>query len=264
MHPFAKLAVSQGSVGIHWFEQNSYAIKDPDGTIVQIDPYFPHERPAETFVHPQPPLDESQLPTDYVLLTHSHSDHTCSETLSRIHNAWSEAKYVGPKESIAKILKETGINIDQTITIAAGESAEIGTMTVYAVYSKPPEGDAIAGIAPPDVAHLGYVIDAGGVRIYNSGDAINTLADNDNLVKAVADLKPDIGLITTHPTEGEFPFFEGSILLAQRIGLKAAVPSHRACFVKRDYDPEEWAAQFPADGPKPIIIPWNSHIIYPG
>ena len=263
MHPFAELAIPQGSVGIHWFEQNSYAIKDSHGTIVQIDPYFPHERPAETFVHAQPPLDESQLPTDYVLVTHSHSDHTCSETLSRIHKAWPEAKYVGPKESIAKILNETDIDADHTITIAAGESADIGTMTVYAVYSKPPDGDARAGIDPPDVTHLGYVLDAGGVRIYVSGDAINTLADHDDLVNAVAALKPDIGFLTTHPTEGEFPFFEGSVLMAQRIGLKAAVPSHRACFVKRDYDPQEWAAQFPADGPKPIIIPWNSHIIYP-
>jgi len=263
MHPLAELSVSEGSVGIHWFEQNSYAIKDSRGTIVQIDPYFPHNRPAETFIHSEPPLDESKLPTDYVLVTHSHGDHTCSETLSRIYNSWPEVKCVGPKESIAKILKETEIDADHTITIAAGEAVEIGEMTVHAVYSKPPEGDAKAEIAPPDVAHLGYVIDASGVRIYNSGDAINTLAENDALVKAVSDLKPDIGLITTHPTEGEFPFFEGSILLAQRIGVKAAVPSHRSCFVKRDYDPEEWASQFPADGPKPIVIPWNSHIIYP-
>ena len=263
MHSFAEMAIPEGSVGIHWFEQNSYAIKDSQGTIVQIDPYFPHKRPAETFVHSEPPLNESELPTHYVLLTHSHGDHTCSETLSRIHESWPEAKYVGPRESIEKILEQTEIDADHTITISAGGSAKLGTMVAHAVYAKPPGGDPGAGIKPPDVTHLGYVVEAGGVRLYVSGDEINTFANLDELVKPVADLHPDIGFITMHPTEGEFPFVDGSILMAQRIGLKTIVPAHYSCFVRRDYDPRGWAAQFPADGPKPMIIPNNSHIIYP-
>jgi L-ascorbate metabolism protein UlaG (beta-lactamase superfamily) len=261
MHSFAELDVPQGSVGIHWFEQNSYAVKDSHGTIVQIDPYFPHNRPADRFVHSEPPLDESQLPTHYVLLTHSHGDHTCSETLDRIHKSWPEAKYVGPEESIRKILEQTEINAGCTITVAAGEAVKLNTMTAHAVYAKPPSGDPKAGIKPPDVTHLGYVIEAGEVRLYFSGDEINTFADLDDLVNPVAALHPDIGFITTHPTEGEFPFFDGSVLMAQRIGLKTVVPAHYACFVKRDYDPRKWAAQFPPDGPKPLIIPPNSHIV---
>lgn len=263
MHPFAMLHIPKCSVGIHWFEQNSYAIKDSHGTIALIDPYFPHNRPSDVFVHTEPPLDESQLPTNYVLVTHAHGDHTCSETLSRIRKNWSGAIYVGPKESIRQILEETPINETYTRTISAGESVKIGTMTAYAVYAKPPEGDPKAGIGKPDVTHLGYVIDADGVRLYFSGDEINTFADNDDLVKAVADLHPDIGFITNHPTEGEFPFIDGCVKMAKRIGLKTAVPAHYSCFVKRDYDPKKWADAFPSDGPKPLIIPSNSHIIYP-
>jgi L-ascorbate metabolism protein UlaG (beta-lactamase superfamily) len=262
VHPFAELTVPQGSVGIHWFEQNSYAVKDSHGTIIQIDPYFPHDRPADRFVHSEPPLDESQLPTHYVLLTHSHGDHTCSETLDRIRKGWPEARYVGPEESIKKILEQTGIDADHTIAIAAGGTVELNTMSAHAVYAKPPGGDPEAGIKPPDVTHLGYVVEAGEVRLYFSGDEINTFAKNDDLVNPVAALHPDIGFITTHPTEGEFPFFGGSVSMAQRIGLKTVVPAHYACFVKRDFDPREWAAQFPPDGPKPLIIPPNSHIIY--
>ena len=70
-------------------------------------------------------------------------------------------------------------------------------------------------------------------------------------------------MLTTHPTEGEFPHFSGSVEMALKLGLKAAVPSHYRCFVKRDYDPEPWADMFPEDGPKPIIIPYNSAIVYP-
>lgn len=263
MHPFVQLVVPNGSVGIHWFEQNSYAIKDSHSTIVQIDPYFPHDRPADVFIHSDPPLDESQLPTNYVLVTHSHSDHTCSETLSRIHKSWPGAKYVGPKESIKKISEETGIDADHTITVEAGGSVKLGTMIAYAVYAKPPEGDPKAGILPPDVTHLGYVIEAEDIRLYFSGDEINTFASRDDLINAVAGLHPDIGFLTTHPNEGEFPFFDGSVMMAQQIGLKTAVPAHYSCFVKRDFDPQKWASQFPPEGPKPLVIPPNSHIIYP-
>ena len=263
MHLLTNLKVPKDALAIHWFEQSTFAVKDSHGTIVQIDPYFPHNRPAEKFIHSQPPLDESQLPTDYVLLTHNHSDHTCPESINRIWRAYPDAQYIGPEESIANTLSNTGVDEAHTTIINAGESAEMGEMTAYAVYAKPPAGDPAANIKPPDVTHLGYVIVADGATLYFSGDVIHTFANIDELVNAVATHHPDVGFLTNHPTEGEFPFFTGSLKMAQRIGLKHAVPSHYACFVRRNYDPHEWAAQFPPDGPKPLIIPRNSHIIYP-
>jgi L-ascorbate metabolism protein UlaG (beta-lactamase superfamily) len=206
---------------------------------------------------------ESELPTHIVLLTHAHSDHTNSETIRRIHGAWPEVVYIGPEESMAQILRDTDVPSAHLIGIHAGESASPGTIAVHAFYSKPPGGDPAAAIAPPDATHLGYVIEMGGLRLYNSGDAINTLADRDELIEPIAALGPDIGFLTTHPTEGEFPYFEGSVRLARKLGLQHAVPAHYACFARRTYDPEKWAALFPADGPQPLIIPWNSHIVYP-
>ncbi|HEX5692460.1 MAG TPA: hypothetical protein VFX76_20740, partial [Roseiflexaceae bacterium] len=101
------------------------------------------------------------------------------------------------------------------------------------------------------------------VRLYVSGDPIHTFADLPALVEPVAALRPDIGFLTNHPSEGEFPFFDGCVTMAQRIGLRHAVPAHRSCFVKRDYDPQAWAAQFPPDGPQPLIVERNSSILYP-
>lgn len=262
MHPFADLSVPQGAVGIHWFEQNAYALKDSQGTVLFIDPYFPAFRPAEKFIRPHPPVIEADLPADYVLVTHRHSDHTNPETLTRIHAAQPDVVVIGPPESIAQVLNETPIDAAHTVTIHAGESVEVGGIGIHAFYSKPPEGDPAAGIAPPDVTHLGYVIEMEGIRFYVTGDAINTFADHDELLAPIAALEPDIGFLTTHPTEGEFPFFEDSVRLAQKLGLKTAVPAHYACFAKRTYDPQAWAALFPAKGPQPLIIPWNSHVIY--
>ncbi|MBN2390984.1 MAG: MBL fold metallo-hydrolase [Anaerolineae bacterium] len=262
MHPFAELTVPQGAVGIHWFEQNAYALKDSQGTVLLIDPYFPMSRPAEKFIRPQPPVVEAEFPVDYVLVTHRHSDHTNPETLTRIHAAWPDVILIGPPESVAQVLRETPVDADHTITINAGESVVVGEIVIQAFWSKPPQGDPAAGIAPPDVTHLGYVIEMEGIRLYVTGDAINTFAGHDDLIAPIAALKPDIGFLTTHPTEGEFPFFEDSVRLAQKLGLKTAVPAHYACFAKRTYDPRAWAALFPAGGPQPLIIPWNSHIVY--
>lgn len=264
MHPLTNVNVPAGSVAIHWFEQSSYAIKDAHGTIVQIDPYFPHERPAERFIHPQPPLDESQLPTDFVLLTHDHRDHTCPESIRRIEQSFADVRYFGPPESVNDIIANANIPAERAMAVHAGDEFDLRTMTGFAVYAKPPAGDPNAGIQPPDVTHLGYVIRTEGVTLYFSGDPINTFAEHDDLVEAVAALRPDIGFLTNHPTEGEFPFFDGSVKMAQRIGLKTAVPAHYQCFVKRNYEPQEWAAQFPADGPSTLVIPRNSYVVYAG
>ena len=107
------------------------------------------------------------------------------------------------------------------------------------------------------------MIEVGTVRVYVSGDPINTFSKYDELIRPIADLQPDIGFLTNHPSEGEFPFFDGSVDMALKLGLSAAVPTHYQCFTKRNYDPQEWAAQFPKDGPEPIIIPYNEAIVYP-
>lgn len=263
MHPFTTLPVLEGHVGIHWFEQNAYAFKDSQGRITLVDPYFPHDRPAERFIRPTPPVDEATLPTTYVVFTHAHGDHTNSETVARIHAAWPYARYIGPWESIAQILLETDVQAEQTRVLAAGDVSTQEGLNVYAVYAKPVEGDPAAGIAPPTVTHLSVILEIEGLRLYVTGDTINTIADHADLVGAVAAFKPDIGFLTTHPTEGEFPFFDGSVALAQKVGLKTAVPSHYQCFAKRTYDPQAWAACFPADGLETLIIPWNSAVVYP-
>ena len=266
MHPFSSLAVPAGTVGIHWFGQSTYAIKDASGTIVQVDPYYPSERAPDRFIHATPPLDESTLPTDYVLLTHNHSDHTWPESCLRIHQSFPECRFVGPVESTDN-LREKGIAADRLVTVSVGDVAALGSMTAHVVYAKPPQGDPDAGIKPPDVQHFGFVVETGSseadkVRVYFSGDPIHTFADHAALTEPVAALRPDLGFLTTHPSEGEFPFFDGSAKMAQKVGLKTAAPSHYQCFVKRNYDPQAWVAAFPQDGPELLIIPYNRSVVY--
>ena len=191
-----------------------------------------------------------------MLLTHNHRDHTWPESLLRIHEAFPDCHFVGPAESMANF-REHGIADALLTTVTAGDTVELGTMRGHVVWAKPPQGAPEDGIKAPDVDHLGYVVEAGGVRVYVSGDPINTFAEHDELIQPIVALKPDIGFLTTHPDEGEFPYFDGSVKMAMKLGLHTAVPAHYSCFVKRDYDPAEWAAYFPEDGPDTLIIPYK-------
>ena len=51
--------------------------------------------------------------------------------------------------------------------------------------------------------------------------------------------------------------------MAQKLKLKHAVPTHRACFVTRDYDPQLWANTFGENDPTPLVMERNTHIVYP-
>jgi L-ascorbate metabolism protein UlaG (beta-lactamase superfamily) len=263
MGTLANLDVPQDAVAIHWFGQSSFAFKDAAGAVLQVDPHFPSERPTEKFIHPEQPLNEETLRTDAVLLTHDHGDHTCLESLLRIHTAFPEVCFYGPHESMAR-LRNNGIPEALLSTVTAGDTRQIGTLKLHAVWAKPPAGAPEASIPAPDVEHLGYVLDFGRVRVYISGDPINTISRHDELLEPIIAHEPNIGLLTTHPAEGEFPYFEGSVEMATKLNLKAVVPAHYDCFVERTYDPHSWAAAFPPGGPTPIIIAYNEAIVYRG
>jgi L-ascorbate metabolism protein UlaG (beta-lactamase superfamily) len=262
MHPLVQLSVPQNHIGIQWFGQNSYAMKDPNDCILLVDPYFPWERPADEFIHPAPPLIESDLPVNIVLLTHDHGDHTCPETLQRIYASSPKTRFFGPLESIKRV---EGMGVPETsmTILTAGEQAKAGNIIIHAEFSKPPAGIPEEGISIPDVEHLGYVIEMGGIRLYVSGDLIFSFAWHDELIQPIARLKPEIGFLTTHPTEGEFPDFTGSVELARKLGVTYAVPAHYDCFIKRTYDPDAWASGFTENDPQPILLQYNEPILFP-
>ena len=121
MHPFEDLEIPDGHVGIHWFGQSTFGLKHPDGTILQVDPYYPRERPADKFIRTRAPLMEEALRTNWVLLTHDHGDHTCMESIDRIRSSYAHVKFVGPSESCAR-MRDGGISDASITQVTAGDN----------------------------------------------------------------------------------------------------------------------------------------------
>lgn len=260
MYHLDERTVSAGRLAVHWFEQSAFAVKNAEGVVVLVDPYFPSDRTPDRFVHVERPVDPATLRPDLVLLTHDHSDHTHPESITAIAAHSPKTIFVGPAESVKRIVTDCGVASERARTIAAGDAAELSGVTVHAVFSKPPGGDPDAGIGEPNTAHLGYVVETGGRRLFFSGDPINTLADLPDLTDAIRRLAPEIGFLTTHPTEGEFPFFDSARRLAEAIGLGRAVPSHYQCFAKRNYDPAGFVDAFASSPVEVTVIPWNEAV----
>ena len=139
MHAIEAATVDPGSVAIHWFEQSSYALKEREGDHRDDRPVLSPPAAAREIHSCRPPVDEAEVRTDWVLLTHNHSDHTCIESLLRIRDAWPKARFAGPVESVQAMV-EAGIPQERTITVRQ-RPAGAGRLQVAAVYAKPPEGD---------------------------------------------------------------------------------------------------------------------------
>jgi len=240
-------SVAPDSVAIWWLGQNSYLLRRA-GADIMIDPYFSRPRPPERYLHDEAPLTADEFGPDAVFCTHDHSDHTDPGYLLPLAQRWPHTRFFGPPESARRML-DAGLPSDRVKALAPGDVVEVGPASVEAVLSKTPEVS--------DVAHFGYLADLGAIRIYDTGDVMRGITREPALLEPIQKAAPHIALITTSPTEEEFPDFHEAAALARAIGARVAAPAHYGCFAKRTFDPSPFAAAFtdPA-GPRAVIIPY--------
>jgi L-ascorbate metabolism protein UlaG (beta-lactamase superfamily) len=200
-----------------------------------IDPFFSRLGPPEKYVHAEAPLRAEELGADAVVCTHDHSDHTDGEFLSALARSWPEARFFGPPES-AERMRGAGVPAARVEALESGQVVEVGGASVRAVLSKTAEVS--------DVAHFGYVVGYPGATIYDTGDVMRGITREPALMAPLERAAPDVALITTSPTEDEFPDFAEAAALAEAIGARVAVPAHYGCFARRTFDPAGFAEAF--------------------
>ena len=101
---------------------------------------------------------------DVILITHSHYDHFSPEDISRA--AKKDTVFIAPR-SMAGELAGAGIPKERTMLISAGETVSAGGAEIEAV----PAYNIGKPFHPRENGWLGYILNAGGKRIYIMGDS---------------------------------------------------------------------------------------------
>ena len=147
---------------IHWLGHDTFKIK-AGGKVIYIDPY--HIRSPEK--------------ADLILITHSHHDHFSPEDIKQI---------CGPETlvvSVAEVLK--GMH-SLTQEVKPGDKLEAAGFKLEVV----PAYNIGKKFHQKEAGMVGYIITAGGIRIYHAGDT--------DLIPEMKKLKVDVALLPVSGT----------------------------------------------------------------
>jgi L-ascorbate 6-phosphate lactonase len=243
------------SVTLVWLGQASFALR-LGGRTVLIDPFL-SAHPDRLVAAPFAPAEAHGV--DLVLITHDHLDHLDDDAVRGIASASPNARFVVPEDVVDRV---TRLNVDATRIrgLPPDESMELGTLTVDAV-------PAAHGVTMEDAYRLGpflgYVVTAGGVRVYHSGDTVPF----DGLVERLRGLNVHLALL---PINGRDPAREAEGIvgnldareaaeLAAEIDADASVPMHWDMFAGNPGDPAAFVAESHTTA---IVLPHTHPFVY--
>ena len=192
---------------IHWLGHDTFRL-DGSSTIY-IDPWK---------------LPAGARPADLILVTHDHFDHFSAADIASIGSA--RTTLIGP----AAVTDQTsGLT---TVTLAPGEAATVGGVTVTAVPAY--NLDKFRGPGEPyhprEAGYLGYVVEMDGLRVYHAGDT--------DAIPEMNDVRCDVALL---PLGGTYTMTADEAAAAcDALGAATAVPMHFADLVGTQADAERF------------------------
>ncbi len=203
--------------GIHWLGHDAFRI-EAGGLMIYIDPYGL----------------KSNLPkADLILATHEHFDHTSPADIAKIMKSDTVIVTIGRAAE-----KLTG-NIR---TIKPGEHITVKGIAIRAVPAYNIDKFRSPGVPyhPKESGHAGYILAAGGVRIYHAGDT--------DFIPEMKGLAPDVALL---PVTGTYVMtVEEAVRAAAAIKPRVAVPMH----VGGPVGSLKSAEEFKARATVPVVI----------
>jgi L-ascorbate 6-phosphate lactonase len=250
--------VPDGGVGLAWLGQAGFILRS-GSSIGLLDPFLaPHEgRAYESGLAP-----EGARGVDLVLCTHEHVDHFDARSAPAIAEASPDAVFVVPAP-IVDMVTEAGIPADRVAGMQPGETLELAGVTIRAV-------PAMHGVTMEDaygfgealsgglVRFLGYVVDAGDVRLYHAGDTIHY----PGMEATLGALAVDLAML---PINGRDPEREArgivgnlsereAAWLAGAIGARAVVPMHYDLFPRNRGYPSRLVESVERDHPGVHVV----------
>ena len=172
--------------GITWLGHDSFRIKAPEA-VIYVDPWKLHD--AE--------------PADLILITHEHHDHFSAEDVKRLLKPDTTIVTVS---AVAKQLK------GDVQTVKPGDSLTVKGIKIETV----PAYNPAKQFHPKAAGHVGFIITAGGRRIYHAGDT--------DVIPEMANIQTDVALL---PVGGKYTMTASEAAeAANLIKPKVAVPMH--------------------------------------
>jgi L-ascorbate metabolism protein UlaG (beta-lactamase superfamily) len=189
--------------GITWLGHASFKIQAPEG-VIYIDPWK---------------LQDGE-PADLVLITHSHHDHFSSEDLGKIRKV--DTTIVSVADVTAKLKGDVK-------TVKAGDTVTAKGVQIEVVRAYNPRKQ----FHPKPAGGVGFIITAGGRRIYHAGDT--------DAIPEMADIKADVALL---PVGGKYTMTASEAAqVANVIKPAVAVPMHWGDIIGSRADAEAFGAQ---------------------
>lgn len=221
------LQVAPGTVACVWLGQASYLFKSPQGVIVMLDPYL-SDYAEETWglkrVIP-PPIEPALLHPEMLLISHWHEDHMDVPSIKQwIKPEGDSGLFVGPPICTTRAIA-WGWPDDRVVEFQLGESYQHMDVQVTATFARHDTPEAPA----PDA--IGFLLDIGGVRIWNVGDT-----EYDAHLRPMRHERIDVALIPINGVGGNLTAQEAAFLLWQ-VGPKVAVPNHYNMWAPESFGP---------------------------
>lgn len=172
--------------GITWLGQASFKIKAPEG-VIYIDPWK---------------LKDGEH-ADLILITHGHHDHFSVEDVERIRKA--DATVVTTASVAAQLKGDVRV-------VKAGDTLTAKGAKIEVVPAYTPDKQ----FHPKPAGGVGFIITAGGRRVYHAGDT--------DAIPEMADIEADVALL---PVGGKYTMNAGEAAqVANMIKPAMAVPMH--------------------------------------
>ncbi|MCL2619195.1 MAG: MBL fold metallo-hydrolase [Defluviitaleaceae bacterium] len=222
---------------IWWLGQSGFAIKS-GGTTAYIDLYLsdlladkyretatPHERLCAA------PISGGGIRgADIVLSTHRHSDHMDRPTLVPLLANNPGARYIFPAADLGYVTS-WGIDRAALLPAAVGKAVRIGDIEVVPL---PAKHESFSRGEDGGYPYMSYIIKAGAVTVYHSGDSI----PYPGLVQSLADHGANVLLLPINGRSnalrakgiaGNFTMHE-ALCLAELSGAATLIPHHYDMF----------------------------------
>jgi L-ascorbate 6-phosphate lactonase len=252
------VAVPPRGLAAAWLGQAGFIIRTPTMTAM-IDPFLAPYRGRE-YESGLAPGDATDI--DIVLCTHEHVDHLDADSAPAIADASPQAVFAVPSP-IVDMVTEAGIAPDRVVGLQPGDPIELAGIRVRAVPAM--HGVTMADaygfgeeLSGGEIRFLGYVLDAGDVRLYHAGDTIHY----PGMEETLGALEIDVAMlpINGRDAEREARGIVGNLSereaawLATAIGAGTVIPMHYDLFARNRGYPEWLVESVSRDHPGPHVL----------